>query len=77
MIDRIQEEVKLSTLELVSTWSCGQPGPVLSIETSCGAPFLDWEKYGAPESYVQALVVDRGRYPTTPTVVLSTVATLT
>src|SRR4051794_12949667 len=65
-----------STRAVVSAWSWGQSGPSLSIETSL--PLLPAAtKYGAPESYVQALVVDVGAKPFTPAYCGSTVATFT
>src|SRR3954470_5274316 len=64
-----------STRAVASTWSWGQSGPSLSMDTR-RPPFLpDGTKYGAPESYVHALVVDVGAKPCTPTYCGSTVAT--
>ena len=45
-----------STRAVVSGVVCGQLGPVLSTDTSSGAPVEGRVKYGAPESYRQALV---------------------
>src|SRR3954468_14523404 len=57
---------------VVSMPAWGQPGPVASRATS-SVPV----KYGAPESYVHALVVISGAAPRTPRVVGSTFATAT
>ena len=57
----------LSTRAVVSGDVCGQLGPLDSVKTNSGvAPVV---KYGAPESYRQALVLFDGKYPTTSTVV--------
>ena len=48
--------VMVSARAVVSGLVCGQSGPLLSTETSCGAARLGVVKYGAPESYRQALV---------------------
>src|SRR5262245_896815 len=57
----------VSTRDVVSGPVCGQPGPSLSTPTSLG-PVLVRAKYGAPESYVQALVSADGLLPSTSTV---------
>ena len=59
----------MSTRDVVSSVVCGHGGPVLSTATSASLPRCVVVKYGAPESYKQALVSLDGRYPTTPTVV--------
>src|SRR4051812_1554707 len=43
----------VSTRDVVSVWSCGQDGPLLSTATRRGWWWRDWAKYGAPESYRQ------------------------
>src|SRR6266480_3507473 len=67
MVWRIQSAM-VSTREVVSSWSCGQSGPSCSTATSSGAWWSRSRKYGAPESYRQALVVGSGLNPRTPTV---------
>src|SRR5690348_17246800 len=71
------QEITVSTRAVVSTWECGQPGPVLSTDTSCATPSAGSVKYGAPESYRQALVSGCGWYAVTPMFALSSVVTVT
>jgi len=57
--------VLMSTRAVVSGVVWGQFGPLLSVETSNGTPPAGVVKYGAPESYRQALVSRAGpRYST-------------
>jgi len=51
----------MSTRAVVSGLEWGQSGPVLSVDTSSGGPAVGVVKYGAPESYRQALVSGAGR----------------
>ena len=51
---------------VVSFWSWGQSGPVTSVDTRVTEPRRS-RKYGAPESYGQALVVGKGASPCTST----------
>ena len=50
----------VSTRAVVSIAACGQAGPSLSTDTRYASPARVWKKYGAPESYRQALVVEPG-----------------
>lgn len=52
--------VLMSTRAVVSGVVWGQSGPLLSVETSNGTPPVGVVKYGAPESYMQALVLRAG-----------------
>src|SRR5688500_3263466 len=67
----------LSTREVRSTRACGQDGPPLSTDTRVGWPALCSMKYGAPESYGQALVLGAGASAVTPTLGAVTVVTVT
>src|SRR5436305_1590148 len=65
-----------STRAVVSSCECGQVGPVLSTATRNCCPCRPWRKYGAPESYTQALVSACGALATMPMVQSATLDTV-